>query len=411
MIVLVTTLSSINLAQSNGKPPQILTSDLMRKQIIETPTILVTFVFIDNDNITYVEINGEEEDITPDKTIVVRKKFTFFPGRTLIKVKAIDEHGLEMEKHYLVGFETEDEGLLMEEDKKDSFFWSASINLKYEYDDNPTNDASLPIKVGDLDLQGVIDDDEQPDYRKVFGGTLSAKYGSFSTSFGGIETTYNKPDNDFLNSRAIFIGLGFRTALTDSIHYQLNYLYLDININKYDYSSNQKIDTGFQFANKDSDGYYNHYLGISYLEKDFAAADQEKGSQSSINWTYDSLDAESLDLFRSNIAYGNSSDGNEDSEFTYSNWDFDWFNRWEAGFKWDLGFGFQQRQYKYAKPLSTETPFGEKRVDIPIRFSNGFGWHFNDKWQAMFNYRYVFNLSNKSPYVRTIYGLSVNGTF
>jgi len=400
-ILMVVSFSMVGFADdNNGKAPQILTSDLMRKQIVDTDTLVVTFVFVDNDIIETVEINGQEEDIVPGTTVVVRKKFVFLPGRTLIKVKAIDEHDLAIEKFFLVGYKTDNDAEVNASDEqKNELSWTANLSIKYEYDDNPTNDASLPIKIGDLDLKGVM------------GGSLSVSYGSFSALLGFSETAYNKPENKFLNSRAIYMGLGLKADLGENIQYKLNYLYLDININTYDYSANHKVDTGFMFSNKDSEGYYKHYLGISYLQKEFAASDQDSGSQTAVVWIYDSLDAERLDLFKSNIAFGNSTEGNKESEITFSNWDFDWFNRWESGFKWDLGFGIQQREYKYAKPLSTETPFGEKRVDIPIRISNGFGWHFNDKWQAMYNYRYVFNLSNKTPYVRTIHGLAVNGRF
>ena len=46
-----------------------------------------------------------------------------------------------------------------------------------------------------------------------------------------------------------------------------------------------------------------------------------------------------------------------------------------------------------------------------MRISLAPGWQFNPKWYVLVGYRYTFNLSNKQPYVRQIYGVTIDGTF
>ena len=128
-------------------------------------------------------------------------------------------------------------------------------------------------------------------------------------------------------------------------------------------------------------------------------------------WEYNSLDAEKLDNFRSLIAYGSGNDGTDISKNTYYGLDLDWENRWESGFKWDLGFGIKHINYENEAPLSSETGLGSVRVDLPFRFSNAFGLQFTDNWYAKYTYDYTLNLSNKNIYVRTIQGISVAGAF
>ena len=54
---------------------------------------------------------------------------------------------------------------------------------------------------------------------------------------------------------------------------------------------------------------------------------------------------------------------------------------------------------------------GDKRVDIPIRYSTAFGWSFNDDWSLHYNYLYKVNVSTKSPYYKTVTGIQLKGGF
>lgn len=404
-------------AQADETPenqaPQILTTDLTRKQIVKEPTKSVSFVIIDDDTIQQVIINDHAVEFFPAKNVVINRRFTFKPGKTIIRVVAVDEAGNRREKEYLVGFGlTDDAKLPSDQKKKDStLFWKVVFSTAAETDDNPSNDLSLPISIGDLEITGVIPDSEQPDTRTNYTGTLIVGLGKISAFFGGTRTTYSKAENDYLNSQAIYFGAGLGLPFPNDKKLQLNLMALDINIGGEDFSQNLKFSPGLTIHSKDEEGTYQHLLGIDYTTKDFAAEEVEKGSQLVMKWVYDSTDAEKMDRYHRTFAYGTNDNGTDASEATFLALDYDWYNRWESGFKWDLGFGIQHKTFKNEVPLSSETPLGDKRVDMPIRISTGLGWYFNADWNVMYNYEYTFNLSNKSPYVRNIHGLTLHGGF
>ncbi|MCP4756585.1 MAG: FecR domain-containing protein [Proteobacteria bacterium] len=395
--------------------PQIMTSDLARSQLLKEPTRVVTFVVVDDDFIEQVVINGEPQEFESDTTVVVTRKFRFKPGKTLIKVEAVDIEGNKREKTFLVGYGLGADGALEAEEgkeKESKFFWMVQVALSYETDDNPTNDLSLPIKVEGMDdNMGVVDDNEQTDTRQVVNGTFVIGLGNLSGFLGGVTTTYTKEENEDLNSKAMFGGVAYNLAFSESTSLLLNYLLLDVDIGGSDFSQNQTVTPGFQFTSKDEDGTSRHFLGFELVLKDFADEEKPDGSQNTIKWEYYNLDAEKLDSFRSVIAFGNNTDGTDESESTYAKFGFDWKNTWEIGFKWDLGFGFQYHKFENQLPLTFDTPLGETRADVPLRLSTGMGWEFTKKWSAMYNYEYVVNVSNKELYVRSIHGLTVSGAF
>ena len=131
------------IAQNNDLAPQILTSDLVRTQVVEDSTKEVSFVIVDSDNITDVTINGESQVIDPDTTVVIDKTFSFKTGNNLITVVAIDEKGNKREKSFLVGFQVSgDQKISAPQEEKSKFTWKVQLGVNYEIDDNPTLDFS-----------------------------------------------------------------------------------------------------------------------------------------------------------------------------------------------------------------------------------------------------------------------------
>jgi hypothetical protein len=391
--------------------PQILTSDLLRKQIVYEPIQTVSFVFVDDDLIERIEINGETQEFKSASTIVITKKYTFKEGRTVITVAASDEQGNERIKKFLVGYGIKDDKKFTDQKTDSEITWAVSVKAAYENDDNPTRDLSSPVKLGDLEIEGVVPDEEQPDTRTTLGATMVVSMDKIYSFAGGEQTNYSKPENDFLNSQAIFFGAGLSMAMSDDSDFLMSYMFLDINVGGEDFAQNHVFSPGLLFKSKDSDGSYKDLIGIDYTMKEFADSQFDAGSAMVLKWTYESWDVEKQDKYYRIFAYGSVNDGTEISEYTFWQMDFDWFNKWDSGFLFDIGTGFQHRTYKNDTPLSEETGLGKYRVDIPFRFSTGLGWAFNPKWKAVYNYKYETNLSNKSPYVRNIHGLTVNGQF
>jgi hypothetical protein len=169
------------------------------------------------------------------------------------------------------------------------------------------------------------------------------------------------------------------------------------------------LSTGVEFKKDNEKGNIKHLFAIDYTHKDFAGEERDTGSQSQFKWKYNSLDAQKLDEFKFKFFAGSGDDGTEESENTFMGTDFDWFNKWEMGLKFDIGFGMEYRNYKNDVPISSQ--LGETRVDAPLRFSTGLGWEFPFNLELMYNYQYTFNLSNTTPYVRIIHGLFLSYEF
>jgi len=399
-------------AQEENLAPQILTSDLVRIQEVQEQTKEVSFVIVDSDIIKEVIIDGELQIIEPATTLVIDKTFTFKKGKNLITVVAVDEKGNRIEKSFLVGFQLSSSQASTDTRKdKAKLTWKVRAGVDYEIDDNPTLDFSSPIDVEGLDIQGVVPDDEQPDNRQTIRATVMIGWDKITGLAGINQTNYSKSENEFLNSQATYFGAGYRLILDEKKSLLFNFLFLDINVGGGDYSQNQIFSPAFESRFKDNEGFYRHLFGIDYSIKDFADSDLSNGSQLVFKWEYNSLDAERLDNFRSLIAYGSGDEGTDVSKNTYYSMDLDWQNRWESGFRWDLGFGVKYMSYENEAPLSSDTPFGGNRVDFPLRISTAFGLQFTENWYAKYNFEYTLNLSNKNIYVRTIQGLSVVGAF
>lgn len=101
----------------------------------------------------------------------------------------------------------------------------------------------------------------------------------------------------------------------------------------------------------------------------------------------------------------------QSAEQSFISSDLDWKNQWENGILYDIGFGIAVRRYPNQISLITKTPLGEKRLDLPLRFSTTLGWKFREGWSARYHYRYRLNLSNKVPSLRSIQGIELQGSF
>ena len=389
-----------------SQAPQILTSDLARRHVLTEDRISVDFVIVDSDNITRVTINGEPQQFTPSDTVLITKEFVFTEDRTVIEVTATDEQGNERTLQYFVfrpGVQVaaEEPGL--------KYF--VRVSLAFEIDDNPSNDLSSPIDIKGVDVEGVVPDDEQEDSRitvQALGGLIGNRWNAF---LGVLSQNYAKSENENFNTRMIFLGAGYRFGAPSESSFVVRYLFVDIDIGSFDYSQQHTLTPGFEIVRKDDEGTFRDFIAVDFIVKDFAQSDADDSSQFTLKWEDIELDAAKQDSSRGVLAYGNSTEGFDESEYDFLSYNQDFVNRWDSGFRFDIGWGYEYRNYPNDEPLTTDTPLGDTRVDNLLRFSAGPGWQFNPAWFAKLGYRYVTNISNKSPYVRQIYGITVQGTF
>jgi hypothetical protein len=282
--------------------------------------------------------------------------------------------------------------------------------VKYETDSNPTNDLSSGLI--DIGATGVVDDAEQEDTRTTLRGRANVYYGDLDGFLGFQDASYAKSDNESLNTQATLLGGGYTLAVSESFEVHLRGTFTDLNIGGNDYSVNTALAPALVFySDRGDEGTARNTLRLRIVSKDFASSEQTDGSDTILAWVRNTSDAAQLDTFTNRLRYGTNTEGREESDFSFLSEDADWQNRWEFGLRIDLGFGYSYRSYPNDTPLSEDTPFGSTRIDNLLRYTIGLGWQINPDWSVMYNSRTVNNLSNKSPYERTISGIELQGAF
>lgn len=396
--------------EGSDDAPQILSSDLAQETPVTVDHLSVDFVIVDSDTITEVTIDGEPQQFEPSDTVLISKEFDLEEDRTLIRVTATDEQGNTRARTFLVL----KPGAAVARTRLKPLL---SFGVGFELDTNPSNDLSVPAFLSlkddageDIKL-GVVSDDEQADTRSILQAIFSLRFGSLDGFVGRLQQTYTKAVNERFNVVVNFVGLGYRSGEGKASGFVLRYTFTDIELGTFDYAVLNTISPGYESFSEDKEDDLRNIFKLDITSKDFASESQTDTTLFALKWNHRSTDKKDNDVFRSLIAIGTGSEGIEETEHQFVGLDFDWELRARAGFRVDIGFGWTYRNFPNDEPLSVDTPLGDTRVDNLLRFSLGPGWEFGAGWRAMLGYRYLFNLSNKSPYVRQIYGLTINGAF
>lgn len=364
------------------------------------------------DDIVEVLINDENQDFEVSNTVVISKKFTFRHGRNLIKIVAVDDKGNQSEEKYIVAF-GKDVSLIPKRltQRKNRFSWNVSLGVKVENDSNPSDDLGVPIDTGDIVIEGIVPDEDQPDTRTTKNATVSMNYGKFN-GFLGINTTEYTQNKYKINydTSVSMLGLGYKPG-SKEWGTVVKYMMMDINTNGYDTLQSHTVTMGYQFGYVASNGSNSkQLLYLVHAKSEYADTNTDPSSTGTFRWEYENTDKEGLDYFRYVFALGSSMESTVDQENSFTTLDFLWNNKWLSGVLFDIGFGFGQKTYPNQSPLSSDTPLGDKRVDIPLKFNTALGYTIYGvklKW----NFDYSFNLSNKKPTVRDISGFELSGNF
>lgn len=404
-----------------NEPPQILTADLVLKQIVEEESLAVSFVITDQDEIIEVFINDEPANFTPGRIVIINRRFVFQPGKTVIKISAMDVAGNIREKRFLVGFKLGDaDAFMAEEEEKSKFFLMTNVGFSFEYDSNPVSDPGIPfINVGDIigmDIQlGTVPDLQQPDIKTGLNGTVIAGYGKL-VGFGGIAiANYKKTTYNALNSLAIYVGGGYTLNLSDSSSLGLNVLALDINTGGADFSQNIGFAPAITFKSSDEEGSYTDKFVLDIVSANYASASLIDSINIGVKWNYTSLDTDKLDQYVRTYALGSSSSGTSSSLKQYFQVDYDWKNKWKSGMVWDIGFGWGLESYPNATgDLNDTLGLGiDQKINFPLRFSTGIGWEMFKGWIFQYDYKIKFtgSTATSANVLKTVYGMKVKGSF
>jgi hypothetical protein len=85
-----------------GQGPQILTSDLARRQTVEKETLSASFLFVDEQPIVDIRVNGEPQKFTQDTSVILVKTFDNRKEQQVIEVSATNVAGKTRQKSFLV---------------------------------------------------------------------------------------------------------------------------------------------------------------------------------------------------------------------------------------------------------------------------------------------------------------------
>lgn len=398
--------------EENKAAPEILTTDLVRRQRVDVSRMEVSFVIYDDDTIAEVTINGKKQEFVRANTLTIETTLNFQRGKNIVTVTAKDDMGNERVKNYLVayGVDVEEVDKTVEKAEEDAGLkWRITGDIRYNADSNPNNDLGLPVDTGDYTLEGQISDDDQADNQTVVNLLGMMTFGDIVGIVGYSQSSYSKELYESLKSNILILGATYvPKANEDGL--AAKYTFLDIAMGSEAFAQYHVINLGYQFGRQEKeDGVTRHVFGWTYNHKAFADSDLEAGNTNLLGWEYTNLDADKLDFFKSVIAYGTGSDGSEATEYAAFMMDFDWSNKWEFGLLQGIGLGIHYKEFPNQDPLSSD--FGDSRIDMPLRFSFSLGWAFNNDWSLGYNYDYKINISTKSPSYKIVNGLQLKGGF
>jgi len=411
LIVLALLLTStVAWGQGDDNPPQILTAELALRTVLESNHLNANFVIVDTDKIVEVTIDGVKQDITPGDTVQVPHVFDFTQDVTQVKVTATDEHGHTRTVVYTV-FKPGVNPEQVAQPQQEKLRYFANYDVREEVDTNPSNDLSSPIRIKGIDLTGVVPDSQQKDTRLYALVTGGITYGKWTAYAGAQKIKYKKSANQGFNMQALFLGGSGDFALSETRAFVVGYTFTDFVLGTEKYATTHTISPGLRSVSQGDDGTGVTLLGADVVLKKFANSGQDNATDINLKWDYDRTSKDQLKHYSRALQVGKSSEGLPETEFTYLGANWDWNNRYDSGLLWTVGLGAQYRHYANDQPLSTSTPLGNTRVDLPGQFTAGIGWQFRPALRLMANYQYLVNLSNKSPYVRQIFGIGLNGAF
>ncbi|MCZ6728499.1 MAG: hypothetical protein O7C61_02205, partial [SAR324 cluster bacterium] len=256
------------LAQEDA--PQVLTTDLALRQVVESDRLTVNFVIVDDDDVVKVTIDGEPQQFEPGDTVLITKEFVFTPGRRIIKVVVEDQAGNVRERTFLVAFGVP---LEAEEEKIDKPGLQIVVvaELRYEIDSNPSQDLSVPFGIDpglDIDLQGAIDDSEQEDTRTTLKGVVVLLGDGWSAFGGAVNTTYSKKQFAFIETRVLLAG--GQIKFTEGDGFFINGLATSVAVGGQSFSTSLGASPGFEVNTKDEDGTGKHLFILDLNRKSFS---------------------------------------------------------------------------------------------------------------------------------------------
>ncbi|MDH4225391.1 MAG: hypothetical protein OEW12_07075 [Deltaproteobacteria bacterium] len=412
-----------------NNPPQILTSDLSKENLVEESRLDVHFVFADADDIVEVTINGEKQNTIRGATVLVSKQLKFSPGSNMIEVVATDVGGNSRTKTYFVKYVAPEGAAAEVAQDEDLVPWRFVFQMGRFTDSNPLYHMLTPSSTPGQELYSkgteillslnarsgpwtgstgmwVVGYDTSSGSRSLLeeqgfiytfmaGGyrTESSDGSDFLMAFGGGELSFR---NVFALLETFSFGWESRTE-GDTVSSSL----VSMDLTRRDFpEKSAKDDTLVRFrwdtATRAKNRSYGFYSSLS------GGATGQGGSYTDLGMAgVRTLPADSDGMEYDRLTRSVTYDPYEPLNYQYIGGDVDAIYRGSYGFRADGGLGAETRKYeKELKPNASR-----------VRGTLSLGWEYSRYTLLRVDMTQLMNLSSKIPYTRTVSRLVLQTMF
>ena len=351
--------------------------------------------------ITQITINGKEQKVDAgQRQIAIFSTLQLEPGANLILVVVTDQEGNKTARQYdvlLAGFPLLKDNLTPK-------IKGYKFELGLHQDDNPSLDMST------VPFEGVTENTKQTSLRNLIDVAALWSFIGFEGEVGLLRSRYSQYHPDLATDR-IYLAAFTSFALDGGKDWLIAYQFQDENKGGVDYSMNNLFSTGVRFTSLDQYGRKQFVLLKGNIEyHDFASPYRTDGVDVNLMWDYKLISRDYLYSYQSLFTLGQRNEGVPAFQHSYLGAELHWAKRMTPKIELDLGLDSEYRMYP-DNPLNTATPLGSSHVDIPMEISLVTHWQYDPIWRVTGNINYVLSLSNKIPYDRRFFGVTIARDF
>lgn len=178
-----------------------------------------------------------------------------------------------------------------------------------------------------------------------------------------------------------------------------------------DIAIRQRYLTGFRFVSLDALGQKRITLLNAYIDKwDFASEWRTDGQDVGMIWDSKFISEDRQYEQNRVFTLGTRTQGIYSGDYNFFAGDFAWSRNLYPSLKVQLGYRFEVRVFQDNAAIQ-RAAFGVKHNDLPQELSVNAWWAFAEGWRLKPLAAYVYGNSNKIPYERRFYGVTVEKDF
>jgi len=370
------------------------------QQKTQEPEIRFMILVEGESNIRSLVVDGVEQNITPQPQLALFKQITLQPGSNLIVVTATDEQGASQSKRIEVLYQPPTALSEIELFRLNGY----QMELGLFQDDNPGLDLNSPH------YQGVTPDAQQADQQTLLRVASLWKLWVFEGEIGLRGRHYQGNQQD-LSTDELYLASEYAAELGGGAAWLLGFGYYDHNEGALDIAIRQRYLTGFRFLSLDAIGQKRITLLGAYVDKwDFASEWRTDGQDIGMIWDTKSISEDRQYEQNTVFTLGTRTQGLYSGDYNFFGADFAWAQNLTNRLKVQVGYRFEVRAFQ-DNAATQRGAFGVMHNDLPQELSVNAWWGFAQGWRLKPLAAYVNGNSNKIPYERRFYGVSVEKDF